>query len=273
MLPCSCEREKIICVTWSSNLWQIKIIHLTAEAQLLPLACLHKTLQAGPSVSCLCIATKGNYEACQNGTLSTCTEDESNALVEEMQNKHWVFQTNNSTPALTSVVAHDEVDVRSKSEGSEVGMTHKVLQGDALYNPRIALTLERNVIIVYMVRVSENNRHSNDDRSVTFMPARRCSASLSSSTVSSSSAFRARLVGWSIPDVLALFDMTTLGTEAKESWERLETETESAPVDKSSYTDGNSAIPNYRTLDCHVRQRMYDKSGSAERTRALWKAS
>lgn len=85
-------------------------------------------------------------------------------------------------------MAHDKVDVRSKIEGSEVGMAHKVLQGDALYNPRIALTLERNVIIVNMVRVSENNRHSDDDRSVTFMP-------LSSSTMSSSSAFRARLVG------------------------------------------------------------------------------
>lgn len=65
--------------------------HWTTEAQLLPLAFLHKTLQAGPSVCCLRIATQGYYESCQNGTFSTCTEDgddNNKALVEGMQNNN-----------------------------------------------------------------------------------------------------------------------------------------------------------------------------------------
>lgn len=120
-----------------------------------------------------------------------------------MQNKRGVSQTNDQTPALTSIVAHDKVDVRSEGEGSEVRVTHKVLQGDALHNPRIALKLERNLELVSKTR----HRHKDDVWSVTFVP---------SSTVSSSSAFRARLVGWSVPDVLALFNMTVLDRGAKQ---------------------------------------------------------
>lgn len=74
-----------------------------------------------------------------------------------MQHKRGVFQTNDATPALTSIVAHDEVDVRSKVEGSEVGVTHKVLQGDALHNPRIALKVGRNLTTVNMELVSKKN--------------------------------------------------------------------------------------------------------------------
>lgn len=44
--------------------------------------------------------------------------------------------------ALTSIVAHDEVDVRSEGEGSEVRVTHEVLEGDALHNPCVAHHLE-----------------------------------------------------------------------------------------------------------------------------------
>lgn len=76
-----------------------------------------------------------------------------------------------------------------------------------------------------MALLSKKHRHEDDDGMVTCLLGRGSSASLPSSTASSSSAFRARFWGFPGPDVLALLDMTILGTEAKEFRGRLETET------------------------------------------------
>lgn len=42
-----------------------------------------------------------------------------------------------STFALTSIVAHNEVDIGAKGEGAEVSVAHEILQCDALHNPRV----------------------------------------------------------------------------------------------------------------------------------------
>lgn len=75
-------------------------------------------------------------------------------------------QTNGSTAALTSIVAHDEVDVRSEGEGSEVRVTHEVLQGDALHNPRVAHHLEFGNALSssWHVCLKINHRHEDDER-------------------------------------------------------------------------------------------------------------
>lgn len=74
-------------------------------------------------------------------------------------------QTNGSAAALTSIVAHDEVDVRSEGEGSEVRVTHEVLQGDALHDPRVAHHLEfGNALSSSWHFCLKNHRHEDDER-------------------------------------------------------------------------------------------------------------